>query len=130
MGGGSANEFIAVGANGTIIRGARPVASITVTPASPTLTAIDDVVQLSASALDALGNPITRKNFTWNSGNPSVATVDAAGLVTAVADGSATLPATAPCVSAHTSLPVAPPASPGAPAHRARGAKRRRRQWR
>ena len=64
-----------------------------VTPAADTLTALDDTVRLAAKGLDTNGNEIT--GFAWSSDADSVATVDTVGLVTAVANGTATITATA-----------------------------------
>lgn len=69
------------------------VASVTVTP-SATVLLTQTTVQLTATLLDAAGN-ITASAVTWTSGAPTVATVDASGLVTAIGSGSATITATA-----------------------------------
>ncbi len=74
--------------------GTTTVASVAVTPASPTLTSIGATVQLTASALDAGGNPISGKTFTWASADDNTATVSSSGLVTAVANGSVNVTAT------------------------------------
>ena len=63
------------------------IASTTVTPHRDTLTALTATVALAAQARDGLGNPMSG-SFTWTSRTPSVATVSAAGLVTAVANDS------------------------------------------
>ena len=71
------------------------VASVVVTPPSPTLTAIDDTVQLTATALNASLNAISGKTFAWASLDTDIATVgSSSGLVTAVANGSVTVTAT------------------------------------
>jgi uncharacterized protein YjdB len=69
------------------------VASTTVTPQLDTLTALTATVTLAAQAYDTAGNPITG-SFTWVSRAPSVASVSAGGVVTAVANGSAYVVAT------------------------------------
>ncbi|HKR09471.1 MAG TPA: Ig-like domain-containing protein [Gemmatimonadaceae bacterium] len=72
-----------------------PVATVTVTPASATLVlGITPTQQLSAVTKDANGNTLTGRTVTWTSDNAAAATVDATGLVTAVAAGSATITAT------------------------------------
>ncbi|MBI3610670.1 MAG: Ig-like domain-containing protein [Nitrospirae bacterium] len=67
--------------------GGSAVATIQVTPAGPFTRATGQTQQLSATALDASGNPITSVTFIWSSSNSSVATVSSTGLVTAVAPG-------------------------------------------
>ncbi len=70
------------------------VASVTVQPASAT-TVVGATVTLSATAFDATSAPINNTPFTWTSSNPLVASVSAAGVVTGVAEGDATISATA-----------------------------------
>jgi uncharacterized protein YjdB len=53
-----------------------------------------DVVQLTAQALDDAGN-VLDVPVTWSVDNPTVATVDAAGLLTALTDGTTSVTATA-----------------------------------
>jgi uncharacterized protein YjdB len=62
-----------------------PVASVSVSPTSPSLTP-GAVVQLSATTRDAAGNMLTGRSIIWSSSNNAVATVSG-GLVTAVAVG-------------------------------------------
>ena len=65
-----------------------PVAtSITITPASATLTVIGQTVQLSALVFDQTGSAMTGAAVTWNSGDPRIASVGTGGLVTAVQYG-------------------------------------------
>lgn len=68
---------------------AQAVASVTVTPNTPTLTSIGDTVQLSASIEDAGGTVVADSTASWSSLDTLVATVNASGLVTAVANGTA-----------------------------------------
>ena len=63
-----------------------PVATVSVAPASPSLTP-GAIVQLSATTRDAAGNTLTGRVVSWSSSNNGVATVSGAGLVTAVAVG-------------------------------------------
>ena len=73
----------------------RKVASITVTPATRTLS-VNQTQVLTVRALDALGNEITGGAApTFGSNNTAMATVDGVGTVTAVSVGSATITATA-----------------------------------
>ncbi len=76
-------------ANGTPL----PVAQVTVAPASASV-ARGATRQLTATLRDASGNVLTGRTVTWGSSNPSVATVNASGLVTGVGVGSATVTAT------------------------------------
>src|SRR5207247_2424060 len=70
-----------------------PVASVTVSPNSANLTT-GQTVQLTATATDASGNPLSGRVITWTSTNTSVATVNGSGLVSAAGAGSATITAT------------------------------------
>ena len=69
-----------------------PVSTVTVTLTSP--LGIGQAAQATAVAKDANGGTITGKAFIWTSLTPSVATVSASGLVTAVAVGTSTIQAT------------------------------------
>ena len=70
-----------------------PVASVTVSPATASVSQ-GQTTQLSAVTKDANGNVLTGRGVTWSSSNQAVATVNASGLVTGVAAGSATITAT------------------------------------
>ncbi|OQP56877.1 hypothetical protein A3860_09850 [Niastella vici] len=67
-----------------------PVTGLTVTPASDSLQ-INGTRQLTATVTPSNA---TNKTVTWSSGAPAVATVSSTGLVTALAQGSATITAT------------------------------------
>jgi uncharacterized protein YjdB len=82
-----------------------PVASVTVSPASPSVL-IGQTAQLSATPKDANGNPLTGRVVTWTTSAPAVATVSASGLVTGVAPGSATITATSEGKSGSAALTV------------------------
>jgi hypothetical protein len=69
------------------------VASVLVQPEAVTL-APGQTTTLSATPRDGGGNPLAGRTVTWATGNASVATVSAAGMVTAVAAGSALISAT------------------------------------
>ncbi|MHB1263787.1 MAG: Ig-like domain-containing protein [Gemmatimonadaceae bacterium] len=69
------------------------IVSVAVTPQRDTLTSLGDSHALTAVARDGAG-AATSGSFTWVSRNPAVATVDAAGQVTAVANGNAWIVAT------------------------------------
>ncbi len=85
-----------VSVNGTSsITVALPVlTNVEVTPATATLTT-GGKQQLTALPFDQTGTLFSGAIVTWNSNNPAVATVNATGLVTAVAQGSATITANA-----------------------------------
>jgi len=70
-----------------------PVTSVVVTPSTATVD-LTLTTQLTATARDSAGNALAR-TITWSSSNPSIASVDATGLVTANAGGSATIEARA-----------------------------------
>src|ERR1019366_8702349 len=71
-----------------------PVASVTVSPASPSLV-VGGSQQLTATTLDANGATLTGRTVTWTSMNTNYATVNSStGLATAVAAGTATIKAT------------------------------------
>lgn len=65
---------------------------VSVSSPQGTLLAVGRSVQLTATATDRAGRPITT-GFTWSSSNPSVATVSGAGSVRGIAAGSATISA-------------------------------------
>jgi hypothetical protein len=74
-----------------------------VAPANPQVTA-GATVQLTLN--DPLGNPLTKPNLQWVSASTSVATVDAAGLVTGVAAGTANITVTDPVSGAKAATTV------------------------
>ena len=69
--------------------------TVSVTPATASLTALGRTVQLAAEVRDQGGQVLTGVTVTWSSTNASVATVAANGLVTAVGRGIATITAAA-----------------------------------
>lgn len=81
-----------------------PVENIVLDQTDLTLSA-GDQVQLSASVTPSNASA----NVEWNSGDPSIATVDANGLVTAVAAGSAVITARAGDASAECKVTVKAP---------------------
>ncbi|MDE0073447.1 MAG: Ig-like domain-containing protein [Gammaproteobacteria bacterium] len=74
------------------------VASLTVSPDSAVLSP-RETLRLTADVRDANGNAVTDADVTWLSDDESVATVDAAGLVTGVRPGSAGISAQLPASS-------------------------------
>ena len=83
-----------------------PVATVTVVPATLSMI-VGASQQLSATSRDSAGNQLQRRPVEWSSGAPSVATVSAQGLVSAVAPGSATITATVEGRSATARVTVA-----------------------
>ena len=79
----------------------------TVTPGTAQLTALGATVQLAAEVLDQNGQVMSGTPVSWSSSDASVAIVDASGLVTAAANGSATITATAGSVSGTAAVTVA-----------------------
>jgi uncharacterized protein YjdB len=89
------------------------VTSISVAPSQSSVQ-VGRTQQLSATVRDQNGNAMTGQTVTWTSSNAGVARVDAAGLVTAVAAGGATITASVGAVSGTASVTVtaAPPPPP------------------
>ena len=83
--------------------------SITVTPASSTLTAIGQTVHLNAGVVDRNGKTIAGASVTWSSSNASVASVSSTGLVTAHQTGTTTITATSSGVSGQAIVTVQTP---------------------
>ena len=64
--------------------------TVTVSPPSAALAALGETVQLTAMVNDQNGNAMTGVTVTWSSSKPSVAQVNATGLVMAEDNGQAT----------------------------------------
>ena len=82
-----------------------PVATVAVSPTSSSLT-VGQTQQLGVTTKDAASNILTGRTVTWTSANSSIATVSSTGLVTAVAEGSATITATSEGRSATATITV------------------------
>ena len=80
--------------------------TIAVTPDAATLTAPGRTVRLSATVRDQAGQPLTGSDVRWSSGNPSVATVDGSGLVTARQFGTAVITASSGGVTGQATVTV------------------------
>ncbi len=91
--------------NGNGGGGTAPVASVTVSPASPTIQ-VGGSVQLMAQARDAQGNVLSGRSVAWSSDNTDVATVDDTGIVTGEAAGSTTITATVEGQTGNASINV------------------------
>ena len=83
-----------------------PAARVEVTPREVTIAALGDTETLTARVLDAQGNVISGEAVSWSSNFPDVAAVDAAGVVTAVVNGRATVTASASGVSGEATVTV------------------------
>jgi uncharacterized protein YjdB len=90
-----------------------PVASVTVSPATANVS-VGGTVQLTATPRDAGGNPLSGRVVTWSTSQAAVATVSGAGLVTAVAVGSATITASSEGKSGTAAVTVTTAPPPGA----------------
>ena len=75
------------------------VQSVEVTPDEVTFASLGDTATLTARVLDTRGNEMSGETVSWSSRSPDVATVDAQGVVTTVANGRATMTASASGVS-------------------------------
>src|SRR5437667_261111 len=76
------------------VKGGGSVQSVTVSPPTGSVVA-GGTVRLRAVVIDASGTRRVGPSVTWTSDAPALATVDAAGVVTGVAPGSATITAAA-----------------------------------
>jgi uncharacterized protein YjdB len=84
---------------------AAPVASVVVLPGAAT-TSVGGTTQFLAIPLDASGTALGGRVVTWASSNSAIATVDASGVATGVAAGSATITATSEGQSGNATLTV------------------------
>ncbi len=80
--------------------------SIAITPASVSVAALGDTVRLTAQVRDQNGRALAGAPVAWASGDPSVATVNASGLVTAEGNGSTAVTATSGRASGAASVAV------------------------
>jgi hypothetical protein len=77
------------------------VASITLTPPNPALVP-QQTVPITATLRDAAGNVLTGRAVTWGSSLPSIATINASGLVTGQSVGATTISANSESAPAGT----------------------------
>ncbi len=84
-------------ADTALLRVSQVATQITVSPLADTLNAVGDTIQFTAVAKDANGHPVPGAAITWSSSNPSVASVNALGLVVSKAKGVALLTAALSC---------------------------------
>jgi PGF-pre-PGF domain-containing protein len=99
----NSNLYIFVYEPGAVVE---PVATtITVEPETTTL-AIDDMQQFTATVLDQNDEPMTGIEVTWTSSDEAVGTIDETGIFTAVAEGTATVTATAEDITGEATVTV------------------------
>ena len=79
------------------------VVTVTVAPNAPVL-AVGTTQQLTATARDVNGNPVTGRTVTWISNVPAVANVSASGLVSALTAGTASIFATVDAVAGSSAV--------------------------
>lgn len=89
----------------TITVTSTPVATVTLTPSNATLL-VGDSVQMAAQTRDANGAVLSGRPIAWTSSNPTVATVSATGLVTAIGSGASIISAESEGKSALASVNV------------------------
>ena len=95
------------GASGTAaVTVAQTPDSLAVMPTEAIMSALGDTLRLAAEAFDGNGRAVAGTEFSWSSSDTLVASVDTAGLVTAVDNGSATITATTGSVSASARITV------------------------
>ena len=75
------------------VNGPLAVASVSVAPAHASFVQVGNTLQLAATPLSAAGYAVAGQTVTWSSSDPTIATVTAGGLLTAVAPGVATMTA-------------------------------------
>ena len=75
---------------GTVLPRPATVSTVRITPSAATVD-VGATFQLAASALDAAGTTLSGRTYTWSSLTPAIATVSAAGLVTGVTAGNASI---------------------------------------
>ncbi len=97
---------------GTLVAAApAAVAGVAVSPSSASVVT-GAAQQLTATTTDSSNNVLTGRTVTWSSDNTAAATVDANGLVTAVAAGTATITATSEGKSGTATITVTPLPAP------------------
>jgi len=82
------------------------VSRVAVNSASLAFTRLADTRRLTATAYDAKDVAVPNLKFTWSSAEPQVASVDTAGLVRAVNEGTAAITAEADSVTGSSSVSV------------------------
>lgn len=85
----------------------RVATTLVVTPGSASLTAIGATQQFTAVVKDQFGDTLVNASVTWSSSPAGVATVSAAGLVTATGNGTAQITATSGTATGSVTVTVA-----------------------
>jgi len=98
-------ENITATANVTVNNGEPALASIVVVPSAITLGS-GETQQFTATAFDQFGAEMTGVEIAWTSSDEAVGTIDADGLFSALADGTATVTATAESVNGTAEVTV------------------------
>jgi trimeric autotransporter adhesin len=89
----------------TVTVRARPVASVSIAPLTPTVP-VNSTVQLSATVRDARGEVLTDRPVTWSASDATVAFVSSTGLVLGLRAGTTTITATVDGVRGSTTVTV------------------------
>ncbi|MBY0490952.1 MAG: Ig-like domain-containing protein [Gemmatimonadaceae bacterium] len=89
----------------TVTVGPPAIASITISPASPSVS-VNTSLQLTATLRDASGNALAGRSITWTSADESIAFVSSTGQVLGLKPGTVRITATSEGVSASTVLTV------------------------
>ena len=82
------------------------VAAISV-ESPPAVLRVGQTAQVKAVVKDASGNPLTDRPIQWSSSNTGIATVDANGLITAVAPGTVNITVTSETMTAAFTITIA-----------------------
>jgi hypothetical protein len=82
-----------------------PIATITLLPATNNVN-VGSTITLAAQALDAKGNVLTGRPFTYTSSDTNMATVTSSGVVTGIAPGSVSVTAASDTKSAQATVTV------------------------
>ena len=102
--------IVACGDSAQVTVTAVPIASVSVTPPSATIT-VGATAQLTAAVRDADENVLTDRDVTWSSADPAIATVSPTGLVTGARAGQTTVMATSEGKTGASTLVVSAPAA-------------------
>lgn len=97
--------------------------AVKVEPSEVKIAKADDKPQVKATVVNEKGAPIAGKPVTFAVADPTIATVDATGVLTGVKDGATTLTATAGTLKAEVKVEVAGMAAPAETAKADKGGK-------
>ena len=96
-----------ISASATItVANAQVASSVTLSPTTLSFAAFADTATIVATVKDANDSTIASPTVTWSTSSASVATVSSAGLVTSVADGTATITVTSGSATATASVTI------------------------